>query len=265
MPTAPTCATTGSSPLARGLRLLRGVDIPVKGIIPARAGFTTRRPTRSPLCADHPRSRGVYMTTVAPSSARTGSSPLARGLRRRDDGVGRTVRIIPARAGFTVPARRRPCRGRDHPRSRGVYGPSACPAGRASGSSPLARGLPAPVWPAASRAWIIPARAGFTRSSRSPPTRASDHPRSRGVYAPSWGSSTIFPGSSPLARGLRPGAVWACPRPRIIPARAGFTRSRPSRAARAWDHPRSRGVYPRGPGARRCPQGSSPCDVSGHR
>ena len=258
MPTAPTCATTGSSPLARGLRLLRGVDIPVKGIIPARAGFTTRRPTRSPLCADHPRSRGVYMTTVAPSSARTGSSPLARGLRRRDDGVGRTVRIIPARAGFTVPARRRPCRGRDHPRSRGVYGPSACPAGRASGSSPLARGLPAPVWPAASRAWIIPARAGFTRSSRSPPTRASDHPRSRGVYAPSWGSSTIFPGSSPLARGLRPGAVWACPRPRIIPARAGFTRSRPSRAARAWDHPRSRGVYPRGPGARRCPQGSSP-------
>ena len=50
-------------------------------------------------------------------------------------------------------------------------------------------------------------------------------------------------GSSPLARGL-PAAVrrgiWE---PRIIPARAGFTRahSTPTRATR--DHPRSRGVY----------------------
>ena len=50
-------------------------------------------------------------------------------------------------------------------------------------------------------------------------------------------------GSSPLARGLHclctpPGLA-----PRIIPARAGFTRSCSWCSWASWDHPRSRGVY----------------------
>ena len=50
-------------------------------------------------------------------------------------------------------------------------------------------------------------------------------------------------GSSPLARGLLP--VWARPEDliRIIPARAGFTFTRPACTAVQRDHPRSRGVY----------------------
>ena len=78
-PTRPT--SQGSSPLARGLRVVAATTDFDRGIIPARAGFTTasgigRRRTR-------------------------GSSPLARGLpgilRPQPDGR----RIIPARAGFT--------------------------------------------------------------------------------------------------------------------------------------------------------------------
>ena len=70
--------------------------------------------------------------------------------------------IIPARAGFTMIARRLLTWERDHPRSRGVYG--FCGHGHVicGGSSPLARGLPAILGVAAGNAGIIPARAGFT-------------------------------------------------------------------------------------------------------
>ena len=51
-------------------------------------------------------------------------------------------------------------------------------------------------------------------------------------------------GSSPLARGLHQELVAAAPDPRIIPARAGFTRSLARLGILRGDHPRSRGVYP---------------------
>ena len=71
----------GSSPLARGLRRAgRGSPVLLR-IIPARAGFTgvPRRPPHPR--GDHPRSRGVYPTSVNHHSSVSGSSPLARGLR----------------------------------------------------------------------------------------------------------------------------------------------------------------------------------------
>ena len=95
---------------------------------------------------------------------------------------------------------------------------------------------------------IIPARAGFTRPERSPPTWGADHPRSRGVYAVTLSGRTTSMGSSPLARGLL--QVRAVPGlgVGIIPARAGFTgRLVPGRSG-SRDHPRSRGVYPSGDG-----------------
>ena len=108
----------------------------------------------------------------------------------------------------------------------------------APGSSPLARGLRRPRYRPRYGHGIIPARAGFTRTTTS--TRSTEA------------------GSSPLARGLPVNLHLADGRVGIIPARAGFTCwSRTPLGGRA-DHPRSRGVY----GRRRDPpagaNGSSP-------
>ena len=175
-------AGTGSSPLARGLRGLLDLHEQVVGIIPARAGFTSRRPWRRPPGRDHPRSRGVYETMDADSIPKSGSSPLARGLPiilpRIEDGD----RIIPARAGFTV---RRPGtwrNPRDHPRSRGVYFLGGVQGTQQEGSSPLARGLLAMKKYTLTQLGIIPARAGFTGGGFEGCAPTQDHPRSRGVY-----------------------------------------------------------------------------------
>ena len=100
------------------------------GIIPARAGFTGHAGARPPASWDHPRSRGVYVPQSWDTALHTGSSPLARGLRR---GRGRGYVLTwdhprsrgvysPARAGFTPPLTRGSLLMWDHPRSRGVYG-----------------------------------------------------------------------------------------------------------------------------------------------
>ena len=115
-------AAAGSSPLARGLREMRGGGVDTRRIIPARAGFTPTSPSSNPSRPDHPRSRGVYNRIFMHMIQVTGSSPLARGLRCPTSRVQRTCR--------------------DHPRSRGVYLSTPCLSGRSTG--------------------IIPARAGFT-------------------------------------------------------------------------------------------------------
>ena len=52
-------------------------------IIPARAGFTLRENAREYEEEDHPRSRGVYLKSLADRDLKAGSSPLARGLPAR--------------------------------------------------------------------------------------------------------------------------------------------------------------------------------------
>ena len=71
----------GSSPLARGLRDCRIGWAWGRRIIPARAGFTQAYSNGSRDGADHPRSRGVYHQFASPTVDKSGSSPLARGLR----------------------------------------------------------------------------------------------------------------------------------------------------------------------------------------
>ena len=248
----------GSSPLARGLRGL-GVEIlPAERIIPARAGFTIICTALGPLAEDHPRSRGVYAVALRVCMSGHGSSPLARGLRGRRRGIRLRIRIIPARAGFTEPQPRRTTAPEDHPRSRGVYLAPTGSSSRRAGSSPLARGLR--PWSSSSAfvTGIIPARAGFTMGSSWIGSTTADHPRSRGVYILSGSGFSSVVGSSPLARGLRILLLWDSRSPRIIPARAGFTRRCVSWWPSAWDHPRSRGVYSMY--SRNCPNrvGSSP-------
>ena len=67
-----------------------------------------------------------------------------------------------------------------------------------------------------------------------------------------------MPGSSPLARGLRQAGHGPGARPRIIPARAGFTSGFPVGSGGVRDHPRSRGVYRLELGERGEITGSSP-------
>ena len=135
----------GSSPLARGLLHQGGGRFQAARIIPARAGFTRRPPPAAGRTTDHPRSRGVY--------ARCGG--------RRPSGTG----IIPARAGFTPTTPRTGRRKPDHPRSRGVYNNVIHATYNVGGSSPLARGLRVVHDGGDRLRWIIPARAGFTRTS----------------------------------------------------------------------------------------------------
>ena len=214
---------TGSSPLARGLPSAAGRSVQPVGIIPSRAGFTSRRPCRSSPISDHPRSRGVYLMATNADNVLGGSSPLARGLRTYSGSSPVVAGIIPARAGFTAGTARRARTGRDHPRSRGVYRRARKGKKPINGSSPLARGLRRPHLAVLVEPRIIPARAGFTRLDGAHLGTYWDHPRSRGVYTGDARTRMRIVGSSPLARGL---PRWRGPARRpagIIPARAGFT------------------------------------------
>ena len=248
----------GSSPLARGLPVEAAERAVPDRIIPARAGFTGASSGEPSLSTDHPRSRGVYKSSVRVTHRRAGSSPLARGLRGPRGPRRGWPRIIPARAGFTEEEREERRSLPDHPRSRGVYSSERSASPRPRGSSPLARGLHGIVEAAKRAVRIIPARAGFTppRSSRRWPS--TDHPRSRGVYQISGMSSRPGPGSSPLARGLRIVDTNPVRVSRIIPARAGFTGPHSVRPSPGPDHPRSRGVYTHFPDPETRCSGSSP-------
>ena len=249
---------SGSSPLARGLPCGARRATVRAGIIPARAGFTKGTNHEPPPRPDHPRSRGVYGRTWRDGAGSTGSSPLARGLRRHWYHPGTGRRIIPARAGFT-PAPRRLSRGsRDHPRSRGVYNIFYRGVLTAEGSSPLARGLHRDVREAERAPRIIPARAGFTEPRSLEVRRLGDHPRSRGVYFDWWVGCGAPAGSSPLARGLLRDTAPIAAAIGIIPARAGFTAPSPSSLSGPRDHPRSRGVYSVSTVGKSPERGSSP-------
>ena len=157
----------GSSPLARGLRLLPSPPSLSSRIIPARAGFTDDRDQWRKANPDHPRSRGVYQPERGRRGCPQGSSPLARGLRG-----GEVSHRSPTR---------------DHPRSRGVYSGHDLSPIVMVGSSPLARGLRPGAHYCRPGVRIIPARAGFTSEALA--------------------DAKAGTGSSPLARGLQSGEV----------------------------------------------------------
>ena len=136
----------GSSPRVRGLLVCHGVARNDFRIIPARAGFTRAPRRRPPAPGDHPRACGVYRRRPPIAGMTCGSSPRVRGLRDRPLRGGHPLRIIPARAGFTL-------RWRDSGVCR-------------LGSSPRVRGLREVYRLPPGRRGIIPARAGFTPTAR---------------------------------------------------------------------------------------------------
>ena len=248
----------GSSPHARGLP----ADLPWAHswarIIPACAGFTTRAAARSTYRRDHPRMRGVYVSSASVRASGAGSSPHARGLPVARMVAAGVRRIIPACAGFTHPAVALTAVLTDHPRMRGVYGRATAAATRCSGSSPHARGLPGRPTAEPLEGRIIPACAGFTGARSPRVTFRGDHPRMRGVYCWPWPASPPPAGSSPHARGLLLCVLCVLRSLRIIPACAGFTTSTTSTTSTTRDHPRMRGVYSIRAGLPAGASGSSP-------
>ena len=168
------------------------------------------------------------------------------------------VGIIPALAGNTVVKDMYQIARKDHPRSRGEYEPRIRDMCRETGSSPLSRGIRlAGRGPGAHRR-IIPALAGNTRCRRRPFSASTDHPRSRGEYAPQKRDEYNEFGSSPLSRGIRPARIGEKLRRGIIPALAGNTSPLSAKQSGGRDHPRSRGEYIRPRSCSSTHTGSSP-------
>ncbi len=172
----------GSSPLARGARVVpprRGLR---PGIIPARAGSTSDFPRQGDELGDHPRSRGEHNGLTPAAQDAAGSSPLARGAHFRESAYDCRCGIIPARAGSTFAVGLEPFAGRDHPRSRGEHRNRFSLVIPGSGSSPLARGalFVSVIHPPSFG--IIPARAGSTHQKQEHNNGSRDHPRSRGEH-----------------------------------------------------------------------------------
>ena len=208
------------------------------GLIPARAGRTTVRPSWVCLCGAHPRSRGADGWRVWPAPTAPGSSPLARGGLNAAISATATTGLIPARAGRTACTATGRSSPRAHPRSRGADTPPARVNRRAWGSSPLARGGHDGGGAHCLVRGLIPARAGRTPFLCSTKARRGAHPRSRGADRFRLAPRPRSLGSSPLARGGR-----RCRPPGASPDRA---------------HPRSRGADTTARARPRSAGGSSP-------
>ena len=97
--------------------------------------------------------------------------------------------------------------------------------------------------PEMATARIIPARAGNTLFFLWPYLRVPDHPRACGEHFRESRPEPHQVGSSPRVRGTPQSAQGSNERCRIIPARAGNTKTRFRRAAHAPDHPRACGEH----------------------
>ena len=197
--TSERCA--GSSPLARGTLDDVSAEPGASGLIPARAGNTSRPAQSNHYRRAHPRSRGEHILHHNPCRSDEGSSPLARGTLARVGVCVGQVGLIPARAGNTGKCALVLLLNGAHPRSRGEHAYSLPWFLFTQGSSPLARGTLGECLRPSPRRGLIPARAGNTRPAGRYRPAIRAHPRSRGEHPTSQIAIPRSPGSSPLARG----------------------------------------------------------------
>ena len=175
----------------------------------------------------------------------TGSSPLARGTRRRRHHRLHRPGLIPAHAGNTLPDSIARWWSRAHPHSHREHTKTDTTHPLRPGSSPLARGTRSPAAPLHRNARLIPARAGNTSCSICVEAATTAHPRSRGEHSGAITSPSAMVGSSPLARGTRAAEERQRIRFRLIPARAGNTFHASQNEILSAAHPRSRGEHHR--------------------
>ena len=175
------CTVSGSSPRMRGKLITAPVLSSAIRIIPAHAGQTFVIGARGLGKTDHPRACGANAAAGRIRTLRRGSSPRMRGKQGGRRKLEREIRIIPAHAGQTAPARDATSRSSDHPRACGANSSGAFSMIRLIGSSPRMRGKRVGSVPVGILARIIPAHAGQTQSHQRNGKEDADHPRACGA------------------------------------------------------------------------------------
>ena len=212
-----------------------------RGLIPARAGKTSRR-TRPPArWSAHPRACGENRTGSLGRRGAVGSSPRVRGKRPccllGRGGVG----LIPARAGKTTSIRRHRCSPRAHPRACGENASLDLESSVFIGSSPRVRGKRRGRGRPTDHDGLIPARAGKTRATARKSSGAQAHPRACGENVVPEQAQVDPAGSSPRVRGKLGHDLLGDEADGLIPARAGKTPMDSSTTPTRRAHPRACG------------------------
>ena len=216
---------SGSSPRVRGKLWVDVFGAFCCRIIPARAGQTHSRQPSSRRLSDHPRACGANWHTRAVADGLYGSSPRVRGKHVVEADGDSAIGIIPARAGQTRPPHTDWLSRPDHPRACGANYLTALIVFIAIGSSPRVRGKPRGLAAGQRGGRIIPARAGQTVWGGQRGASRADHPRACGANSSASAVTVTLPGSSPRVRGKQRASRQPDEHVRIIPARAGQTRS----------------------------------------
>ena len=216
---------TGSSPRGRGKLQRVAVVVDPLGLIPARAGKTATCQRSASRGGAHPRAGGENAEGWEAGGAISGSSPRGRGKHRRRIRMEAPRRLIPARAGKTRAGTTANPSGSAHPRAGGENVSSMTRTLFASGSSPRGRGKRSRALQMETRPRLIPARAGKTIDREPTLIIARAHPRAGGENGGAGSVGFSSPGSSPRGRGKRPPSSGGGPSSRLIPARAGKTKT----------------------------------------
>ena len=222
-PTRNTVRGFGSSPRARGTPFSHRA-----GSVPARF---------IPACA------GNTLVWAEPPTRDTGSSPRARGTPAQAARYCGVSRFIPACAGNTGAGTAGDGMSAVHPRVRGEHVCAESSACMPVGSSPRARGTLIGVFGHDLGARFIPACAGNTASKISSSVSRPVHPRVRGEHNFLEVPPLFRLGSSPRARGTRPGRRVRQQECRFIPACAGNTLRVRCAVPLLSVHPRVRGEH----------------------
>ena len=211
----------GSSPRVRGAATAAKLAHCIAGIIPARAGSSTRSKMGLWASRDHPRACGEQRRYYRLRRHRRGSSPRVRGAGQLINGANEQNRIIPARAGSRGLQWCSMSWHWDHPRACGEQTGLIVKGSLDEGSSPRVRGAVLDVPDVRAESGIIPARAGSRTPAPRSCSRRWDHPRACGEQQRRRSWRIVYPGSSPRVRGAATSTRGREAARGIIPARAG--------------------------------------------
>ena len=134
----------GSSPRMRGTQPIPAGESLLERIIPAHAGNTLWRRTRTSSSGDHPRACGEHAQRYASRRLVGGSSPRMRGTLFHGHHEDKHTGIIPAHAGNTRLTCRPSNLAWDHPRACGEHKGKRSRRDVNEGSSPRMRGTRLP-------------------------------------------------------------------------------------------------------------------------